>query len=60
MQYTNNILDLLITIGCNIQYVSAYRSTGMELRFFIHSGSTRSKLHFVAHSSDLYYDDVEV
>ena len=40
MQYTNNILDLFITFGCNIQSVSAYRSTGMELRFFNHSGST--------------------
>ena len=40
MQHTNNILDLLVTIGCNIQSAVAYRSTGMEIRFF-HSGSTR-------------------
>ena len=34
MQYTNNILDLLVTIGFNIQSTIAYRSTGMELRVF--------------------------
>ena len=34
MQYTNDILDLLVTIGCNIQSVLAYRSKEMELRFF--------------------------
>ena len=31
MQYTNNILDLLVTICYNIQSTVAYRSTGMEL-----------------------------
>ena len=31
MQYTNNILDLLVTIGYNIQSTVAYPSTGMEL-----------------------------
>ena len=65
MPYANNILDLLITIGYNIKSVSAYRSTGMELRFFYRlrfnaiTGSS-SALHFVAHSSllhssNLYY-----
>ena len=65
MQYTNDILDLLITIGCNIQSVSAYRSTGKELVFFYSlrfnaCTGPSSKRHFVAHSSILYYDDVEV
>ena len=36
-----NILDLSVIIGYNIETVFAYRSTGMELRFCIHSGSTR-------------------
>ena len=64
MQYTNNILDLLVTIGYNIQSTVAYRSTGMELRLFFFSlrfnaitGSS-SALRFVAHSI-LYYDNVE-
>ena len=67
MQYTNNILDLLVTIGYNIQSTVAYRSTGMEprvflllffsLRFNAITGS-RSALRFVAHSI-LYYDNVE-
>ena len=64
MQYTNNILDLLVTIGYNIQSTVAYRSTGMELRllFYLHrfdaiTGSS-SALRFVAHSI-LYYDNVE-
>ena len=35
-----DILDLLVTIGYNIQSTVAYRSTGMELRCFFHSGST--------------------
>ena len=34
LQYTYNILDLLVTIGHNIQSTIAYRSTGMELRVF--------------------------
>ena len=62
MQYTNNILDLLVTIGYNITV--AYRSTGMELRLLFYSlrfdaitGSS-SALRFVAHSI-LYYDYVE-
>ena len=64
MQYTNNILDLLVTIGYNIQSTVAYRSTGMELRLLFFSlrfdaitGSS-SALRFVAHSI-LYYDNVE-
>ena len=64
MQYTNNILDLLVTIGYNIQSTVAYRSTGMEhrllfysLRFDTITGSS-NMLHFVAHSI-LYYDNVE-
>ena len=32
MQYTNNILDLFVAIGYNIQSTVAYRSTGMELK----------------------------
>ena len=65
MQYTNNILDLLVTIGYNIQSTVAYRSTGMKLRLLFYSlrfdaitGSS-SALRFVAHSI-LYYDNVEV
>ena len=65
MQYTNSILDLLVTIGYNIQLMVAYRSTGMELRLLFYSrrfdaaitGSS-SALRFVAHSI-LYYDNVE-
>ena len=62
MQYTNNIWDLLVTIGYNIQSTVAYRSTGMELRFFplmfnAKTGSD-SALRFVAHSI-LYYDNVD-
>ena len=64
MQYTNNILDLLVTIGCNIQLMVAYRSTGMELRLLFYSprfdaitGSS-SAPRFVAHSI-LYYNNVE-
>ena len=68
MQYTNNILDLLVTIGYNIQSTVAYRPTGLELRLFFFcfvfslgfnaiTGS-RSALRFVAHSI-LYYDNVE-
>ena len=64
MQYTNNILDLLVTIGYNIQSTVAYRFTGMELRLLFYSlgfdaitGSS-SVLRFVAHSI-LYYDNVE-
>ena len=34
MQYTNNMLDLLVTIGYNIQSTVAYRSTGMDISFF--------------------------
>ena len=37
MQYTNNILDILVTIGHNIQSMVAYRSTGMELRLLFYS-----------------------
>ena len=37
MQYTNNILDILVTIGHNIQSTVAYRSTGMELRLLFYS-----------------------
>ena len=59
MQCTNNFLDLLVPIGYYIQSTVAYRSTGMELRFFFHSGSTRSALRFVAHSI-VYYDNVEI
>ena len=53
MQYTNNILDLLVTIGYNIQSTVAYYSTGMELRLFFSlrfntiTGSS-SALRFVA------------
>ena len=65
MQYTNNILDLLVTIGYNVQSTVAYRSTGTELRlllffslrFNVITGSS-SALRFVAHSI-LYYDNVE-
>ena len=64
MQYTNNILDLLVTIGYNIQSTVAYRSVGMELRLLSFSlrfdaitGSS-SVLRFVAHSI-LYYDNLE-
>ena len=65
MQYTNNILDLLAAIGYNIQSTVAYRSTGMNLGFFVFfslrfnaiTGSS-SALRFVAHSI-LYYDNVE-
>ena len=64
MQYTNNILDILVTIGYNIQSTVAYRSMGMEprllfysLRFDAITGSS-SALRFVAHSI-LYYDGVE-
>ena len=63
MQYTNSILDLLVTIGYNILLMVAYRSTGMELRLFYSrrfdaiTGSS-SALRFVAHSI-LYYDNVE-
>ena len=63
MQYTNNSLDLLITIGYNIQSTVAYRSTGMELRVFFPLRfnvitESSSALRFVAHSI-LYYDNVE-
>ena len=63
MQYTNNILDLLVTIGYNIQSTVAYHSTGMELRGFFQLRSnaitgSSSALRFVAHSI-LYYDNVE-
>ena len=64
MQYTNNILDLLVAIGYNIQSTVAYHSTGMELRLLFYSlrfdaitGSS-SALRFVAHSI-LYYDNEE-
>ena len=62
MQYTNNILDLLVTIDYNIQSTVAYRSTGMEivffsLRFNAITGPS-SALRFVAHSI-LYYDNVD-
>ena len=63
MQYTNNILDLLVTIDYNIQSTVAYPSTGMELgdffspRFNAITGSNIA-LRFVAHSI-LYYDNVE-
>ena len=60
LQYTNNILDLLVTIGYNIPSTVAYRSTGMELRFFplrfnAITGSI-SALRFVAHSILLYHN----
>ena len=65
MQYTNNILDLLVTIGYNIQSMVAYRSTGMELRLLLFFAirfnaitGPSSALRFVAHSI-LYYDYVE-
>ena len=64
MQYTNSILDLLVTIGYNIQLMVAYRSTGMELRLLFYSrrfdaiARSSSALRFVAHSI-LYYDNVE-
>ena len=58
MQY----LDLLVTIGYNIQSTVAYRSMGMELRVFSlrFNAITRSSsaLRFVARSI-LYYDNVE-
>ena len=64
MKYTNNIFDLLVTSGYNIQSTVAYRSTGMELRLLFYSlrfdaitGSS-SALRFVAQSI-LYYDNVE-
>ena len=64
MQHTNSILDLLVTIGYNIQLMVAYRSTGMELRLLFYlrrldaiTGSS-SALRFEAHSI-LYYDNVE-
>ena len=65
MLYTNNILDHFVIIGYNIQTVFVYRSTGMKLRSFYPlrfnaiTGSSNG-LHFVAHSSVLYYDNVEV
>ena len=66
MQYTNNILDLLVTIGYNIQSTVAYRSTGMELRLFFGGVFTQIQRdnritqppRFVAHSI-LYYENVE-
>ena len=64
MQYTNNILDLLVTIGYNIQSTVAYRSMGLELRLLFFSlrfnaiTGSGSALRFVAHSI-LYYDSVE-
>ena len=64
MQYTNNILDLLVTIGYNIQSTVAYDSMGMEhrllfysLRFDAITGSS-SALRYVVHSI-LYYNIVE-
>ena len=65
MQYVNNILDLLVTIGYNIQSTVAYHSTGMDLRIFFSlrfnaiTGSVSALRRFVAHSSILYYDNVE-
>ena len=66
MQYTNNILDLLVTIGYSIQSTVAYRSMGMELKLLLFFFSLRfnaitessSALRFVAHSI-LNYDCVE-
>ena len=64
MQYTNNILDLLVIIGYNIQSTVAYRSTGMELSKVFSTQVQRaikgssSALRFVAHSI-LYLDNVE-
>ena len=62
MHNTNNIFDLLVTIGYNIQSTVAYRSTGMVLRFFplrfkAITGSSSAR-RFVAHSV-LNYDNVE-
>ena len=62
MHYTNNIFDLLVTIGYNILSTVAYRSMGMVLRVFplrikAITGSS-SALRIVAHSV-LYYDNVE-
>ena len=60
MQYTNSILDPLVTIGYNMQLMVAYRSTGMELQVVVLFTQVRrdSALRFVAHSI-LYYDNVE-
>ena len=62
MQYTNNILDILVTIGDNIQSTLHIGPRGWNLGFFplrlnAITGSS-SVLRFVAHSI-LYYDNVE-
>ena len=65
MQYTYNILDILVTISYNIQQRLHIAPQGWDLDccwFFLHRFNAitgpSSVLRFVAHSI-LYYDNVE-
>ena len=64
MQYTNNILDVLVTVSYNIQQRLhiAPRGWNLDCFFFLHRFNAitgpSSALRFVAHSI-LYYDNVE-